>query len=431
MSFDESYQLLELAGDEGVKTFVARRISTGKSVTVFLFVSEQAQAHAELLDQLRTADRAQWPDLIEVGDNRGTIYVVMEPLLSFAALKERASLLKTAPPAPSEHKPEEFTRAGIWRIPPSLQSTPSRAEKHVEESSIFDKQPLKVDAPSAPESFTQMFQAAAPPIGESVPEAPVVPPAPPAAPEPKPSAPGEFTRMFQAAVPPMSEATVETPKAPPKQASPGSFTQMFQAAAPPMGEQKTKAPQKAPEPSGPGEFTRFFNASSAAPPTAAPIPPKQEAQGDFASIFGSGDRSAGPASTVTGMFHASSSTPAIKPEQAGSALSQPPPPAFTPPPGSFTRIFGETPPAVSLPGPMPAPSPPSAPSPASAPGEYTRMFSAQPLPQEPIAALSPPAIKAPEPTAQPKRSSMLIPVLIGVIVLLLAAIAVILVTIKK
>ena len=55
MSFDERYQLLELAGDEGAKTFVAREISTGKKVTVFLFVGEQARAQADLLFQLRAA----------------------------------------------------------------------------------------------------------------------------------------------------------------------------------------------------------------------------------------------------------------------------------------------------------------------------------------------------------------------------------------
>jgi hypothetical protein len=80
MSFDEKYRLLELAEDQGVKTFVASEISTGRKVTVYLFVGEQAQVQADLLIQLRAADRVQFPELIEVGDNRGTPYVVTQPI---------------------------------------------------------------------------------------------------------------------------------------------------------------------------------------------------------------------------------------------------------------------------------------------------------------------------------------------------------------
>jgi len=464
MSFDDSYQLLELAGDEGVKTFIARQISTEKTVTVFLFVGEQAQAHAELLHQLRATDQAQLPDLIEIGDNRGTVYVVVEPRLSFAQLKDRASQQRTVPTPPPGHKPEEFTRAGIWRIPPSLQSTPGRSEKRPDESAIFDKQPLQEEAPTAPGSFTQMFQAAAPPIDEPVPEAPAAPPPPPvpqpdssapgsftqmfqatappigepvpeapvAPPPPAPAqaAPGEFTRMFQAAAPPLNEAKPETPKAPPAQSGPGSFAQMFQAAAPPIGEKKAEATQKAPAPLEPGEFTRFFNAAPAAPPVSAPMPPKSEAQGDFARIFGSSDRQAGSPSTVTGIFHQSSSTPAIETKHSGGASSLTAPPAFTPPPGEFTRIFGETSPLTPSAGPIAPAPPPASPPPASGPGEYTRMFSAPPIPPEPIATPAPQPAAAPESQGQAKRNSMLVPILIGVIVLLLAAIAVILVAIK-
>jgi len=203
---------------------------------------------------------------------------------------------------------------------------------------------------------------------------------------------------------------------------------MFQAAAPPIGEKKTEATRKAPAPLEPGEFTRFFNAASAAPPISAPMPPKAESQGDFDRIFGSSERPVGSPSTVTGIFRQSSSTPAIEPKQADSASSLTAPPAFTPPPGDFTRVFGETSPGI--PSPVAAPPMPASPSPASGPGEYTRMFSAQPIPPEPIAAPTPAPVIAPESQRPVKQNSMLVPILIGVIVLLLAAIAVILVAIK-
>jgi len=450
MSFDDSYQLLELTGDEGVKTFAARQISTGKTVTVFLFVGEQAQMHAELLRQLRTADPGQLPGLIEVGDNRGTDYVVMEQRLSLAELKNWFSRQKSAPPQP-EHKPEEFTRAGIWRIPPSLQSAPGSSEKGSDESLISDTKPVKEEVRPAQGSFTRMFQAPASPIGESVPDA-----APPPDSPPVQTAPGEFTRMFQAAAPPLNEAQSESPAAPPPPSAPGSFTRMFQAPASPIGE---SVPDAAPPPDSPpvqsapgeftrmfqaaaapigdkkeeatpkatlepGEFTRFFNAAAAAPAGSASMPPSPETQGDFDRIFGSGDRPGVSPSTVTGIFRQSSSTPSVESKQADSASSLAAPPAFSPPPGDFTRVFGKTSPVTPPPDTLPSPSPAS-PPPVSGPGEYTRMFGSQPIPTEPIAP--PPPVLAPESPVQAKQNSLLVPILIGVIVLLLAAIAVILI----
>ena len=77
------------------------------------------------------------------------------------------------------------------------------------------------------------------------------------------------------------------------------------------------------------------------------------------------------------------------------------------------------------------PTPGVAPTPSSAPGEYTRMFRAQTLPQEPLAEPVPAPIGTQEAPAPAKRPSKMIPLLIGVILLLLAAIAVIVITIRK
>jgi hypothetical protein len=466
MSFDERYQLLELAGDEGVKTFIAREVSTGRKVTAFLFVGEHAQLQAELLGQLRAADPLQVPELIEIGDNRGTVYVIAQPGISFAALKDRAFNLKSTTPAHAEQLAGEFSKVGIWRVPSAPQSKSNRImEKPLEESALFEQKTLKAETQTAPGSFTQMFQATAPPIGESAPEPPKIP-APPAAEAPlEKTAPGSFTQMFQAAAPPIGETAPEPPKIPappaaeaplekpapgsftqmfqtpvpamgesipatPKtsatQSSPGSFTQMFQVAAPPMGEPKPAVQQASPAQAAPGEFTRFF--SSSAPTTAAPpLPTKPEAQGEFDRLFGSGDRVTAPPSSVTGIFSPSSSTP------TSSATAPAPPPAFAQPAGEFTRLFGETSSKIPAFDPVPLPQAPSPQPPSGSPGEYTRMFGAASMPVEPIAAppQAPAPTRAPESPAPAKQNSKLVPVLIGAIVLLLVAIVIIIFSMRK
>jgi hypothetical protein len=510
MSFDERYQLLELSGDEGVKTFIAREVSTGKKVTAFLFVAEQAHLQAELLGRLRVADRLQLPELIEIGDNQGTVYVITQPGVSFAALKDRASPLKSSTPAHAEQHAGEFSRAGIWRVPSAPQSTSSHMEKPLEKSALFEQKPLKAETQAAPGSFTQIFQTSAPPIGESSPEPPKIPAPPTAAAPPEKSAPGSFTQTFQAAAPPIGEAAQEPPKipapppaaAPPEKSAPGSFTQMFQAAAPPIGEAapelpkiqtppaaaappeksapgsftqmfqtaapalgesipsapKASAPPSAPgsftqmfqaaappigepKPAGqqttpvqaaPGEFTRFFSSPSPTP-TAPSLPTKPEAQGEFDRLFGSGDRVTAPPSSVTGIFNQPLAAPTTKPELTGSAASPAPQPAFAQPAGEFTRIFGET--SIKIPalGTVPVPQAPSSQPPAGVPGEYTRMFGAVSMPVEPIAATpqAPAPTETPEFPAPAKHRSILIPVLIGAIVLLLAAIAIIVISMRK
>ena len=445
MSFEERYRLLELAGDEGAKAFVAQENSTGKKVTVFLFVGEQARAQADFIVQLRTVDRARFPELIETGDNHGTPYVVTEPLDSLSELKNRLSHLEAAPQETLVHKPGEFSKAGVWHIPATFKSAPEGAAKVFKEPPATDShQTAQTSAHSAPGSFTQMFQAPAAPIGEPLPEMPKAP-TPPAAPPPAQPAPGSFTQMFQAPATPIGEPVPEMPKTPtppaappPAQPAPGAFTQMFQAPAAPFGEpapEMPKAPMQPVQPkpmqSGPGEFTRFFSAASSSSPAPTPMPQKPESQGEFARIFGSGgsgDRVTTPPATVTGIFSASSS--AASPQQSETAPT--PPRAYKSPGGEFTKLFGDTGIGIPMTGPMaPMPTPGTTPPPSGSPGEYTRMFSAQPLPQEPLAEPVPAPIGTQEASAPAKRPSKMIPVLIGAILLLLAAIAVIVIAMRK
>src|ERR1035437_3949372 len=189
MDFYQKYELLDLLKDEGVKVFNAREIVTGRPVTVFLFVGEQAGLHADLLEQLRASQR---PGLLKVGENQGTPCVATEPLGGLADLKRKVAVPQPPPATPmAARPPDAFTRVGVWHIPAP---TPSGARGATPVTPL----PPAATAPPAqpaPGEFTRMFQAPAPPqpIGEAAPPPPPTHAPPPAtAAPPVQSAPGEF-----------------------------------------------------------------------------------------------------------------------------------------------------------------------------------------------------------------------------------------------
>ena len=329
MDFYQKYELLDLIKDEGVKVFNARETATGRRITVFLFVGEQARLHADLLAQLHASQRPGHADLLEVGDNQGTPFVATEPLGGLADLKRKVMVPQAPPAAPkAERPPDAFTRVGVWHIPaPTLSGAQG--------TTPVTPPPPAATAPGPPPQaaageFTRMFRAdAAPqPIGEVAPPvarpaAGVPPPAPPAQ-----SLPGEFTRMFRADAAPQPIGEV----APPAAARPA-------AGVPPP------AP---PAQGGAGEFTRFFQSPLSRTPApgsepAAP-PPASSGPGEFTRIFGRGDLPAA---------------------QAGPVRPESPPPATPAPssgPGEYTRMFSAQP----VPQPQP-PAPALAPPQATAP----------------------------------------------------------------
>jgi len=91
MDFYQKYELLDLLKDEGVKVFNARETATGRRITMFLFVGEQARLHADLLEQLRASQRPG-ADLLEVGDSQGTPFVATEPLDGLRTLSGKPRL---------------------------------------------------------------------------------------------------------------------------------------------------------------------------------------------------------------------------------------------------------------------------------------------------------------------------------------------------
>ena len=415
MSFDETYQLVDLVEDENAKTFVAKEIATNRTVSVFLFVGDQARRHAELLERLRVADRRQFPELIEIGNNQGTPYVVTQPLSGFSELKKRALQLKSPAEAPATSKKEDFSKVGMWHVPQTLSAPPGT------------RQP-----PDAGGTELKPLQQPN--------DKPVI-----AAPSPQPESGGEFTRMFQAPAPPLGEPPVRIPEAPAEPSQPppaaGEFTRMFQAPAAPSGEPAGRTP-KVPEPAGvpprseksePGEFTRFFQSA----PTTAPVPPipqKPETQGQFTRIFGAGGRPDTPPATSTRLFESAPASTESRQRPKREASVPAPPQAFNTPAGEFTRVFGgapmeAAPSANGLSAPAEAASTPAA---ASA-GEYTRLFSAPVSSQTMETEAEPakePAAAADSPAAA-KPSSRLPLVLTGVIFLLLVVIVVLIFTLWK
>lgn len=360
MELEDKYSLRELIEDADAKIYVATEILTGKRVCIFLFPAEQALAQKDLLLQLRSVDRLRFPELIEVGEDRGTPFVVTQPTGGLAELRARLAGLQAAP------------------APASVGTGKISAEPHT------GQPPAETSGQSTAGSFTQMFQAAYPPINEPAPEIP------------------EFLSSQQ-------------------QPEPGAFTQMFESASPPVAEPSLQAPKdispassaSPPAQAAPGEFTRFFSAASTTKP--APEPQNLQSQEPFSNIFKGGADSGAPPASATGIFH--------------SKRSESPPYPTTRAPGSqageFTQMFGKIS-TKEEPAPAPMERIPEQHAPAKdSPGEYTRIFGAEQLLQEPGAASATAPAGEPETTAPPKSPSLLIPILIGILLLLLAVLSIV------
>jgi len=384
MSFEEKYSLLELMEDAEVKIYAATEIPTGRRVAVFLFVGEQAHAQKDILLQLRSVNRLQFPELIDIGDDRGTPFAVMQPIGGLSELKARLSHLQAAPLISPNSKSAGFSKASVWRIPDTLESASGETGKISAEPRVGQPS-VETSDKSTAGSFTQMFQAALPSIDKPASEIPEIKP---------------------------------TPR---QRSDPGSFTQMFETVSPPIGEPALNAPKDSPPTSmasppaqaAPGEFTRFFNAALATKP--APEPQKRESQEEWAHLFRGSDNVGTPPASATGMIHPASLS--ASPDQT--------PPASVPLAGEFTRIFGKTS-IIEDPAPIPTEQIPAQSAPAkNSPGDYTRIFSAQQLPQEPGAASAQIPVSAPETAVPAKSNSLLVPILIGIILLLLAVLAIV------
>ena len=242
MSLDEHYLFSEpfpqRIGNVD-QTVAAEEVASGVLVVIHLLAGGNCPANQELLKVARGLPPASVRYLREIGDHKGTPFVVTEPL------PENLPVRKWL---------EQVT--GIPMVLPEPGPRPMTASEP--DANKFKKQVWKVPAipptldQAKPGEFTQMFRASGAPVPapQPAPAAPV-PPAPST-----PPGPGEFTQLMHA-----QGYGSPVPAAPPA-APTGSF------ATPPSRQA--------------GEFTQLMQAASmgsgirpAAPPPVPPAPPSQ------------------------------------------------------------------------------------------------------------------------------------------------------------
>ena len=395
MSFYTTYELIDLVRDDGIKTFNAREIATGRTVLVHLFTRPQSPEMQALLGMLQKLSDSARAQILSQGDHEGTPYVVTVPITAYPNFREWLVNERRAPqPAPT---PGVQAAPTVHPAPAVQPPAPGPLQSDDPFASLF-KKPAASAPPPAPiqaatEDFRHLIETPATkkpvtppdqPPPESHPDATLImsasdfqrafksqreqpPPAPPAPAPPSPAAPskdepGEFTRMFQAPAAPPPVPTREDP---------GEFTRMFQTLpmpvqpAPAMEIPKAPAPPASPSSDG-GEFTRMFQTL---PMPVQPAPVVKISKAPAPATLPSSD-----GGEFTRMFQTQPMP--SQPAPVTETPKAPPPPAPADP-GEFTRMFNSPPPqaAPQQPaGPLPAfPAAPPTPK-GDQPGEFTRMF---------------------------------------------------------
>ncbi len=382
MSLYQKFEIGEVIRDDGVKSFQARDLTTGRQVQVHLIMGIPGRLPPpfELLDQLKQLPPQNRAHVLETGEQSGTPYVVTLPLEGFAGFRDwltekTGGTLRTTAVPPKEANP--LSRVGRWKIPalgePAPAAPPPPAPPPLDSTRVFGQPSLGIQRP-----------APVPP--------PVAPPPPPPVTAPQPTGqPLESTRIFgqpAASVPPPPPITAPQPVGQPLES-----TRIFGQTAAPM------PPPPAPPPSEParplGEFTQAFEARRAAPPSVPAAEPYSDSAGEFTMAFGSSPFASTPPGSVppapvvnsepSGEFTKAFTTPAFSPAAPAARPG--------PEPGEVTGLFG-------LP---PGHQPPA----SKEPGEFTSAFSTPALSKTPPAAMPPrdpvylpPQASAPQPSEE-------------------------------
>ncbi|MGA3189769.1 MAG: hypothetical protein ABSF22_21900 [Bryobacteraceae bacterium] len=364
MPFTDRFELLSLKRDEGVRTFEAREIASGRPVLVHLFADSTSPLNRVMLAKLDALPVNERSRIIDRGDHEGGVYVVTDRLAEYAGLRE-------------------------W-----LAQKPAKASVDDQLAHLFDTAPTPVlePSPTAPapapilsntgEQTAQMkavdlskpLEFRASPV-TTAPPAPVAP-VPAVAPPPPAAEPGEFTQLLR----PISTAA-PTPPAAPAANEPGEFTRQFAPVlrpVPPPSQPAAPTPSApspaAPAANEPGEFTRQFAPvlRPVSPPSQAPAPtpPAANEPGEFTRQF----------------------APILRPTPTPAPQPTAPAPKTEQPMGEFTRQFQAPLRPITSTPPRTPPSAPSAPA-ASGDGEFTQMLRSQPP-----SAAAPPSAQASKPT---------------------------------
>jgi hypothetical protein len=350
MNLEKKYQLLEPLPGEGARSFRARQTLTGREVSVHLLPGGHTPQNEELLARLRTLPLPALAKLLEVGEQDGIIYIVIEAppqhLLDWLAGNESNA------PAGNALPDTQVVVGG-----------PSSRGAQGQPNPIQSQQP---PVAAARGEFTQMFQASPAPTSSGTPPPSTAPPA----------GAGEFTRVFTQVQPQAPATEPPLPSAPqPVSAKPGEFTELFPrppmvAHRPPVPESgltqeppaaaDSSAATEPPSPSAPqpvsakpGEFTQLFQRPAQVahgapapespltqePPATAATPPSKPLPGEFTQFFQrpaisspiAGQQSGG----ATGLFETPTAPPTAVPERSAPATNEA---------GEFTRLWGQQPP---------------------------------------------------------------------------------------
>jgi hypothetical protein len=376
MSLSDRFELFGLKRDDGVRTFEAKEIATGRPVLVHFL-----PANNPLLRRLDGLPETERSRVVDRGDAADGLYLVTDRLMDFAGFREWVS----------QDGPKPLSAGGAWQMSAPSAPKPLNVDSNVDSQfeDLFGKAP-PIPAPTlgptpvlsnTAEITLQMpaIQEAPHPLTPAPPPPPVVIKEPP-----KENEPGEFTRQFAPVLRPISAPKPElVPKPSPSPSNePGEFTRQF--APPVLRPTPTPTPPTFAPPTAnePGEFTQMLQAQRPASPTqAAPAPSMSSSQEtEFAKYFQSPMTPAPSATPIT------PPPPPKRAFQAGNA-------------GEFTQVFGRAdipvPPPVLRPSPPPiqqsvpettqafekprTPPPmytPPLPPVSKGPGEYTRQFSA-------------------------------------------------------
>src|SRR5579862_2410628 len=88
VGFYDRFELIELSRDDGIKTFRARELATGRLVQAHLFVHPAAPESVALLQKLDSLPEEEQRRILDRGDHQGTPYVVTELLADQPGFRE-------------------------------------------------------------------------------------------------------------------------------------------------------------------------------------------------------------------------------------------------------------------------------------------------------------------------------------------------------
>src|SRR5579871_2637675 len=152
MGFYDRFQLLDLLRDDGIRTFRAREIATGRFVEAHLILPESPETLKILLKLDFVSEDEKWR-ILERGDHEGTTCIVTEPLPDYPSFRDWLAD-KSFPPGARKHEetrdPEKrrLDTEGGWRIRSRDPLDPPEPAAHTLALPTYQPRPSSEPAPS-------------------------------------------------------------------------------------------------------------------------------------------------------------------------------------------------------------------------------------------------------------------------------------------